>query len=406
MIDGPGAGVLHDQRRRPGPDVFGRARSDGHDSPASPSAAARPRPSRSANTTAPPVRRRRRHHQRRQPDRQQRHLHRQQRPLLRRCHLQLRRHPHRHQFDLHRQPGEPTAWALPSTTLLASTVNGVKATGTSNHLPAARSLAAALSRAVRSTTRSARLTVSTSTFSDNTAHRGRAALFKHTPLANIASSTFSGNTAFTGGGIANDLSGTMTLVNSTVADNYAGQNGGGINQVGVMTGSPTARSPTTSSRPAERAAESTPPPARRCSTTRSWPTTRPARARRRPPATSAARSPGHELTTIDWNRRIGRPPAGVNANIVGSTTPGLGTLANNGGPTETIALLAGSPAIDAGNNALAVDASGNPLLYDQRGMRLRTNRQRHRRHRGVSSAGSPPRSPSPPRPIQRCSASL
>jgi hypothetical protein len=31
------------------------------------------------------------------------------------------------------------------------------------------------------------------------------------------------------------------------------------------------------------------------------------------------------------------------------------------------ALLAGSPAIDAGNNALAVDASGAPLVTDQRG---------------------------------------
>ena len=59
---------------------------------------------------------------------------------------------------------------------------------------------------------------------------------------------------------------------------------------------------------------------------------------------------------------------GTNGNQVGVTTPDLATaLANNGGPTQTIALLFGSPAIDAGSNALAVDASGNPLLYDQRG---------------------------------------
>ena len=42
-------------------------------------------------------------------------------------------------------------------------------------------------------------------------------------------------------------------------------------------------------------------------------------------------------------------------------------LANNGGPTETIALLSGSPAIDAGSNDLAVDAQGDPLATDQRG---------------------------------------
>ena len=45
----------------------------------------------------------------------------------------------------------------------------------------------------------------------------------------------------------------------------------------------------------------------------------------------------------------------------------LGPLADNGGPTQTHALLSGSPAIDAGNNSLAVDFDGNQLLTDQRG---------------------------------------
>jgi len=43
---------------------------------------------------------------------------------------------------------------------------------------------------------------------------------------------------------------------------------------------------------------------------------------------------------------------GANGNQVG-VNPVLGSLANNGGPTQTMALLAGSPAIDAGNVALA-----------------------------------------------------
>jgi hypothetical protein len=46
---------------------------------------------------------------------------------------------------------------------------------------------------------------------------------------------------------------------------------------------------------------------------------------------------------------------------------GLGTLGNYGGATQTIPLLPGSPAIDAGSNTLAVDASGDPLTADQRG---------------------------------------
>jgi len=55
---------------------------------------------------------------------------------------------------------------------------------------------------------------------------------------------------------------------------------------------------------------------------------------------------------------------GVNGNLVGSADapidPLLGPLQDNGGPTQTHALLAGSPAIDAGNNAYATD-------WDQRG---------------------------------------
>lgn len=51
-----------------------------------------------------------------------------------------------------------------------------------------------------------------------------------------------------------------------------------------------------------------------------------------------------------------------------NTNPLIGALQNNGGPTPTHALLSGSSAIDAGSNALAVDASNNsPLTTDQRG---------------------------------------
>ncbi len=42
-------------------------------------------------------------------------------------------------------------------------------------------------------------------------------------------------------------------------------------------------------------------------------------------------------------------------------------LADNGGPTLTHILVPGSPAIDAGENALAVDADNNPITTDQRG---------------------------------------
>ncbi len=62
---------------------------------------------------------------------------------------------------------------------------------------------------------------------------------------------------------------------------------------------------------------------------------------------------------------------GVNFDQVGTTAapidPLLGPLADNGGPSQTHALLAGSPALDRGSNTLAKDADGNALPTDQRG---------------------------------------
>jgi len=64
---------------------------------------------------------------------------------------------------------------------------------------------------------------------------------------------------------------------------------------------------------------------------------------------------------------------GLNGDIVGSSgsviDPRLGPLANNGGPTPTHALLAGSLALDGGDNALVVNPpfSGAAPFNDQRG---------------------------------------
>lgn len=48
--------------------------------------------------------------------------------------------------------------------------------------------------------------------------------------------------------------------------------------------------------------------------------------------------------------------------------PRLGTFGYSGGPTQTIPLLSGSPAIDAGNPSGCTDDRGNLLTTDQRGM--------------------------------------
>jgi hypothetical protein len=47
--------------------------------------------------------------------------------------------------------------------------------------------------------------------------------------------------------------------------------------------------------------------------------------------------------------------------------PNLGPLQNNGGPTQTMALLPGSPAIDTGNPSGCTDGQGHLLKTDQRG---------------------------------------
>jgi len=185
----------------------------------------------------------------------------------------------------------------------------------------------------------------------------------------VANSTIANNTAqYAGGGIFNDSTGTMTLANSTVAGNSVIlHNGGGIENDGTMT-------------------------AVNCTVAYN--------------AISLGSLGGglyaHEgvatlnNTIVALNLIGGALPSdiyvdtggavsgaynligpggfgglsGVNHNIVVASIADLhlGALANNGGPTQTIALLNGSPAIDAGSNSLAVDPNtGSPLTTDQRG---------------------------------------
>jgi hypothetical protein len=62
-----------------------------------------------------------------------------------------------------------------------------------------------------------------------------------------------------------------------------------------------------------------------------------------------------------------RPPVEDNTcGLIGGSDPLLGPLQNNGGPTKTHALLPGSPAIDAGNDAVCAADPVNGL--DQRGV--------------------------------------
>jgi hypothetical protein len=55
------------------------------------------------------------------------------------------------------------------------------------------------------------------------------------------------------------------------------------------------------------------------------------------------------------------------AGDLNNTDPDLGPLQSNGGPTQTMALLPGSPAIDTGNPGGCTDGLGQLLKTDQRG---------------------------------------
>ena len=75
---------------------------------------------------------------------------------------------------------------------------------------------------------------------------------------------------------------------------------------------------------------------------------------------------GDNSGTLLVEAPVGAPDA--NGNFIGTPAatinPRLGPLADNGGPTQTMALLAGSPAIDQGANPDNTDK----LATDQRGV--------------------------------------
>ena len=139
----------------------------------------------------------------------------------------------------------------------------------------------------------------------------------------MTNSTLSGNTGY-GGGVYN--SGTATVTNSTLSGNAAAF-GGGIWNTGTAT--------------LKNTIVANSPSGNNCYG----------------PITVG----GYNL---DSDNTCG---FGTSNNSLSGVDPMLGPLADNGGPTETHALLEGSPAINKGNNAFAVDPDGNPLQFDQRG---------------------------------------
>src|SRR5208337_4627205 len=169
----------------------------------------------------------------------------------------------------------------------------------------------------------------------------------------LAGDVVSGNSAGYGGGVFN--AGTAVLTGCTLSGNSATY-GGGVSDTGAatLTNVTLAADPTNSGGALDNYGAGTV-------------TLNNTIVANRTSGGDIAGTVSGSSNLIDDSATAGGLTNGANGNLVG-VDPLLGLLGSYGGPTQTLPLLPGSPAIDAGNAALAVDAQGKPLTTDQRGM--------------------------------------
>lgn len=206
------------------------------------------------------------------------------------------------------------------------------------------------------------LTIKDSTITGNSAVSG-GGIYNSGKMA-ISNSTISRNSAFTGGnayGGGIESVGTLTISNSTVSgntassDGMAGVCGGGIESVGtLMISSSTISGNFVSSAYGGAYTGGI------CATATLQNSIVANNLDGNCSPYNTITSEGYNLSSDGFCNLSG--PGDLN-----NTDPKLGHLQNNGGPTQTQALLSGSPAIDAGNPSGCTDGSGHLLKTDQRG---------------------------------------
>lgn len=171
--------------------------------------------------------------------------------------------------------------------------------------------------------------VTGSLFYNNTASFSGGGIYSNGTVV-VANSTFFGNAGQQGSALYDDVGHGMTVINSTVAGSIIPGDGSAVR---VITDTMTIRN-----------------------------------------SIVANGSPGNDCTHFNGSvdiqdSLIGDGSCGVTTGVNGNLTgdPMLGGLSANGGPTLTLALLPGSPAIDAGDDALCGDPD-SVAGVDQRGV--------------------------------------
>ena len=187
------------------------------------------------------------------------------------------------------------------------------------------------------------LSVAYSTISGNHAGNFGGGFSSNYSVTSLVDSTISGNSAGGfGGGIYGRMSGSgLTVINSTISGNSAGAEGGGFL---LFKSNATLTNSIVANNTANYGAE------------------------------FFAGTQGFVSSNVVANNTLIEgsyafsPSGGTfsGANNIFGQDPRLGPLTNNGGPTQTLALLPGSPAIDAGDNGTCetTDQRGQPRPYD------------------------------------------
>jgi predicted outer membrane repeat protein len=219
----------------------------------------------------------------------------------------------------------------------------------------------------------AQLTLLYSTLDSNSAPRGGG--LGNYGTAAIRNSTFSNNSATDGGGIQGQ--GQLTMINSTVAGNHAANNGGGLNRNESNSGAWNVYNSTVAYNDADSDADQNgsgggiyvEQSSGAVGTLNIYNTLVAGNTVQESPQPDDCS--GNGVLNTHANNLFGSTAGCPIVQVSGSyglvnSLSYLGPLQNNGGPTQTVALLRGSSAIDGGYSGGCFDENSNLIVVDQR----------------------------------------